>query len=239
MRHEVTDSEIAESRVRVDAFLQTDEWKRSAASGFGVNRAALPEIFTADQQYIAKFPDNASKWLKNVNYREYGLKSFEQYRKAAGSNAPVYQGTTAEFAAGLARENGRTFLTDFNDRKIGFDVTAWEAAHKNKIAERLQFVKAAAETLKLPDEVWVNARQDVYKITKDVTAKWKQARKGKPVNKFSQYVFLKYYSDKTIAVIANISGGTVYDVVTWFPVAERSATMNLYRSGLLIKKPSP
>ena len=226
MRHEVTDSEIAESRVRVDAFLQTDEWKRSAASGFGVNRAALPEIFTADQQYIAKFPDNASKWLKNVNYREYGLKSFEQYRKAAGSNAPVYQGTTAEFAAGLARENGRTFLTDFNDRKIGFDVTAWEAAHKNKIAERLQFVKAAAETLKLPDEVWVNARQDVYKITKDVTAKWKQARKGKPVNKFSQYVFLKYYSDKTIAVIANISGGTVYDVVTWFPVAERSATMN-------------
>lgn len=228
MRHEANAAKVAESRQLAAAFFETKEWERAKASGFGVNRAAAPEVFAENQQYIAKFPNNAAKWLKDVNWRSHGLDSFEKMRAAAGTAAPQYAGNAADWAAGLPKENGRSFLTDYRERRIAVNPTA---------LGDVRLSKAAAETLRAPAEVWINPQQDVYRTTAAAMKKWSGSRKGTPVNRFSQYVFLKYYSDRTIAVIANIAGGTVYDVATWFEVKESAATMNAWRAGLLIKKP--
>ena len=55
------------------------------------------------------------------------------------------------------------------------------------------------ETLSIPDEVWLN---------------------GDALN---QFVFLKYYTDEVMAVIASIENGG-YQVKTWFPVNETSGS---------------
>jgi SPP1 gp7 family putative phage head morphogenesis protein len=208
MRHEVTDTQVAESRARVDAFFQTDEWKRAQASGFGVNRASMPEVFAENQQYIRKFPNQASKLLKDVNYHSYGLKNYETNRKAATTALPVYESKPADFVAALKQENGVSLATDYKGRTVEFDLTAKGDS---------QLLKAAYETLKLPDEVWIN--EGNTKV-------------------FDQIITLKYYTDKVMTVTSSIKGGKVYKV-SRFEVAKETGEKYRYRHGLLIKKPQP
>jgi SPP1 gp7 family putative phage head morphogenesis protein len=228
MRQEAEDIDFDEMRSKVDAYYDTKEWKQNEAQGFGVNRALSPKIFNEDQMYIKKFPNQASKLLKDINYRSYGLKSYEQMRSKADSQIPLYEGKIEDFVNALKKEDGKTFFTDYNGRSILFDEKDFLKNHsKEKYESRAKYFKAASETLKTPDEVWINS--GIY---------------GK--NTFDQYVFLKYYKDETVAVIAAIDQGTVYKIKTWFPVSEtqkttnrskRIAQKNKYRWGLLIKKP--
>jgi len=228
MRQEAEDVDFDEMRSKVDAYYDTKEWKQNEAQGFGVNRALSPKIFNEDQMYIKKFPNQASKLLKDINYRSYGLKSYEQMRSKADSQIPLYEGKIEDFVNALKKEDGKTFFTDYNGRSILFDEKDFLKSHsKEKYESRAKYFKAASETLKTPDEVWINS--GIY---------------GK--NAFDQYVFIKYYKDETVAVVAAIDQGTVYKIKTWFPVSEtqkttnrakRIAQKNKYRWGLLIKKP--
>jgi hypothetical protein len=228
MAHEVKDVDFDQMRERVDAYLKTEEWKQNEAQGFGVNRALIPEVFTEDQQYIRKFPDQASRLLKNVNYHTYGLKSYEQMRAGAPGKIPVYEGSANDYISSLKKEDGKSFFTDYLGRSIRFDEDLFLKSHSAaKYASRSVYFKSISEALKTPDEVWINNGDSAKKT-------------------FDQFVFLKYYQDQVLAVIGEIGEGTVYRVKTWFPVSEtaksgirakRMAHKYKYRWGLLIKKP--
>lgn len=214
MAHETEGIDLKEMQSRVDAFYETDEFSKSKAQGFGINRALLPQVFTANQMYLNKFPTRAGKLLKSINYQTYGLGSMQQNRAKATQELIPYKGTAAEYFKGLKTEDGKLFFTDYNQRSVLFDETKYLKGHTLvKYAERTNYIEAAGETLKNPDEVWINATQD----------------------KLSQFVFVKYYKNQSVIVITEIKEGKVYRVITWFPVTENKATKG-YRSGLLIKK---
>ncbi|MFZ6038642.1 MAG: phage portal protein family protein [Bacteroidota bacterium] len=228
MRQEAEDVDFDEMRSKVDEYYNTKEWKQNEAQGFGVNRALMPEIFNENQMYIKKFPNQAAKLLKDINYSSYGLKSYEQMRSNAQGKLPVYDGAIKDFVDALKKEDGKTFFTDYNSRSILFDEQDYLKGHsKEKYEARAKYFKAMSETLKTPDEVWINSGVS-------------------GINTFDQYVFLKYYEDETMAVIGAIENGIVYKINTWFPVSEVQKTTNKmkrlankykYRWGLLIKKP--
>jgi SPP1 gp7 family putative phage head morphogenesis protein len=205
MANEATEAEIAESRARVDAYMETPEFAAAKAQGFGVNRALVPEVFAENQMYIKKFPNQASKLLKDVNYHTFGLKNYEANKAAASGNMPLFEGTKEQFMEQLRKENDTPLATDYNDRSIRLDAKAKGDASS---------LQAALETLKTPDEVWINGA----------------GGKG-----FGQFVMLKYYKDKVMAVVAGIEKGIVYRVASFGPAAEKGEKY-LYRSGLLIKR---
>ena len=68
MKHQVK-VDLEEMRRRVDDFLETAEWKKAEAQGWGVNRCDSAQVFTADQMYIRKFPQQASSYLKDMTGR--------------------------------------------------------------------------------------------------------------------------------------------------------------------------
>jgi SPP1 gp7 family putative phage head morphogenesis protein len=223
MANEVEGYDFDAARVVVDKYLASDEWAKDAAQGFGTNRAQSWEVFKENQLYIKKFPRMAKKLLKNVNYNTYGLKSYEQMRSQLGGTLQRWGGTIEEYAKTLKVEDGKSFFTDYNGRSIQFDADDWLKMHAGKKAtQRAPYMKAVAETLQQPDEVW---------ITPDT---------------LNQYVFLKYYKDEALAVIGEVKAGTVYKVKTFFPVREKvkaaskekwKELVTKYRRGLLIKKP--
>ena len=218
---EVEGIDIEAMRARVDAVLETTEWQAAARDGFGVNRAKNPELFTKNQMYLEKFPGMAVKKLEDINYHTYGLDSYEAARKKATSATHKYNDTLDAFLKGLPKDNGLNYFTDYNGRKVIFDTKDWLAGHKGKEAARALYLISMQETLALPDEVWLNGDQ------------------------LNQYVFLKYYTDEVMAVIAQIENES-YQIKTWFPVSETSGSKikskqkkhkYAYRWGMLIKKP--
>jgi SPP1 gp7 family putative phage head morphogenesis protein len=216
MAHEVSSVDLKAMRAKADAYIKGPEFKAAKAQGFGVNRALTPQLFNANQLYIKKFPTMAKRLLKNVNYNTYKLGSFEANRKKAATAVAKYQGTIEDYVNGLKKEDGKTFFTDYNDRKIEFSLKRYLKGHSTKLQERVPYIKSASETLKVPDEVWINAAGS---------------------DTFDQYVFIKYNTDETMVVVAKIKGGNLYEVKTWFSVQEGRETMDRYRQGLLIKKP--
>ncbi len=214
MAHEVKDVNFDEMRERVAEYYDTAEWERSKAQGFGVNRALLPEIFTANQMYIKKFQNMAKKLLKDINYKTFELGSYKQNREKAKTDIPVYKGTSSDFFSKLEIENDKVFFRDYNNRLILFDEEKYLKGHTpKKYKVRTQYLEAAKEALQNPNEVWLSVDK----------------------NKFNTFHFVKYYSDETIIVVAELKDNKVYRVKTWFSVKEVKRTAH-YRSGLLIKK---
>jgi SPP1 gp7 family putative phage head morphogenesis protein len=212
MAHEVKDIDIEAMRARVDAFFETKEWKAARAQGFGINRALSPELFKANQMYIKKFPNQAARLLKNVNYNTYGLKSYKTMRKTTTANLPLFEGTADEYVNTTRKEAGKSLFTDYWGRSIVFDKDVFLQAY---MAPETKYLKAAADTLQTPDEIWIN-------------------NTGSESKTMDRYVFLKYYKDMTFAVTGSIKNNA-YQVTTFFPVIEKSKYK--YRWGLLIKKP--
>jgi len=214
MKHEVEGiKDIAANRAICDQYLTSGEWEKISRQGFGVNRAIEPLVFTQDQMYLNKFPDRAGKLLKDLNYQTFKLGSFEQNRNKAIENMPVFIGKLDEFVKGLSLEDGKTFFTDYNNRKVAFDLHAYRKGHNRQIEEqRAVFARAASDAISNPDEVWINVAD----------------------KNFRQYTYIKFYKDVTIAVIGEIDKGSISRVVTWFPIWENKANKK-FRSGLPIK----
>lgn len=147
MVSDVEGVDIEENRRIVDEFFETSEWKMSVGSGFGVNRALSSELFREDQQYIRKFPQKASKLLRDINHKTYNLRGLEQLQDDALSPMPSYQGDIADVVKNLHTENGKTFVNDYKGRLVGFDA---ETGDKSSIT-------GAIDTVSAPDEVWINA----------------------------------------------------------------------------------
>ena len=112
MAHEAADLNMEEMRAQCDGYLDSNEWKRCEAQGFGINRANEAEVFTADQMYIHKFPDMSSKTLEQIIPREWGVgESLDTLKREAESEVPKYEGSAeAWFDANKVVEAGTELL---------------------------------------------------------------------------------------------------------------------------------
>ncbi|GGH02816.1 phage portal protein family protein [Pedobacter zeae] len=204
MAHEIEGVDLKAMEQRANTFIGSDEFKRARAMGWGVNRAAIGEIFTADQFYINKFEGKATKDLATLKPVDFGLKSYSQAKKATTEQAPVFDGTIEDFTEAYPT------IRDYHNRQLLFDHAAFNQEETGEKSYRSDLLASMVQALAKPSEVWIG---------------------GESLNEF---IMIKYYQDKTIVVISNVRNGKVYQVTNWFALEEKAEIIDRYRAGLLV-----
>jgi len=213
MKHEVQQVNFAEMRARAAEYMGSLEFKTAKAQGWGVNRAESGEVFTANQQYVNKFPGKASKDLEAVSAADYNLKSYSNAKKVAKEELPKYSGDAKEFLDSLERLDDTQIVRDYNNRPIVVTAKGYKTHTTGKRAYRVEYLNGMKATISEPDEVWINNYQG---------------------EAFEDMISLKYFKDVTLIVVTKILNGKVTTLSTWFPLAERKDVISKYRRGLLI-----
>lgn len=225
-RNQAKGVDIKEMQERVDAYFETADWQKADAQGWGVNRALIGEVFTANQFYIRKFKDKAAKYLRGLYYNDYGLESFGKRLAQAEQILKEYEGDPAEWF-----EIHKT-LKDYLGRQVVMPEKVFKRHIKghyaNEIERRPQLLGCIEEVLSSPDEVWLN----------DYTKE----------DDFRNLCFIKFYKEKVINVVCEITDDLEYNITTWFEIKQKPKqkqhnfterkkdTRWRYRRGLLIKK---
>ena len=225
-RNQAKGVDIKEMQERVDAYLGTADWHKADAQGWGVNRALIGEVFTANQFYVRKFKDKAAKYLRGLYYNDYGLESFGKRLAQAEQILKEYEGDPTEWF-----EIHKT-LKDYLGRQVVMPEKVFKRHIKghyaNEIERRPQLLGCIEEVLSSPDEVWLNdyAKED----------------------DFRNLCFIKFYKEKVINVVCEITDDLEYNITTWFEIKQKPKqkqhnfterkkdTRWRYRRGLLIKK---
>ena len=225
-RNQAKGINIKEMQARVDAYFQTADWQKADAQGWGVNRALIGEVFTANQFYIRKFQDKAAKYLRGLYYNDYGLDSFGKKLAAAEQILKEYDGDPAQWF-----EMHKT-LKDYLGRQVVMPQSVFQRHIKghyaNEVERRPQLLGCVEDVLSSPDEVWLN----------DYTTE----------DDFKNLCFIKFYKGRVINVVCEITNNLEYNISTWFEVVQKPKrkqrnytereidTRWRYRRGLLIKK---
>ena len=225
-RNQAKGVNLKEMQNRVDAYLETSDWQKAKAQGWGVNRALIGEVFTANQFYVRKFKDKAAKYLRGLYYNDYGLESFGKRLAQAEQILKEYEGDPAEWF-----EIHKT-LKDYLGRQVVMPEKVFkkhtEGKYTNDSERRPQLLGCIEEVLSSPDEVWLNdyAKED----------------------DFRNLCFIKFYKEKVINVVCEITDDLEYNITTWFEIKQKPKqkqhnfterkkdTRWRYRRGLLIKK---
>lgn len=224
MKHQVKVN-LAEMRQRVDDFLETKEWKINAAQGWGVNRCDAAQIFTANQMYIRKFPQQASSYLEKMTAERWNLPKVQEMKESANGTIPITVQDETEIWDKYADGN-LIRLEDYNRKEIVIERKQFMSHTSGKGRDnRIKYWDAMLETLQHPDEVWLND---------EIKHDW-----------LDTYCLLKYYEDEVLAVNYRIEGEQLV-LKTWYIMqtkAPGNRKVNLKkeiwdkrRRGLLIKK---
>ena len=213
MRHETEGTDMADMRKRADAYFKTEEFRTAAAQGFGVNRAELREVFTANQQYIRKFPNKAAKYLNRLGPADYDLPTAAKCQAASGGDMPRFTGTAAEWFSARQRD-GAAILKDWQGRGVTLTEKNYRNHTTGSHAGRVEYLQAMTETLTTPDEVWINTER------------------GKTA--CENYTMIRYYRDSVVVVCCRIVGGKVNEIRSWFPLVAKKNVQSTHRRGLLI-----
>ncbi len=213
MAHEMDESMINKSKAAVGNYLKSPEWKKNEAQGFGVNRALSQEVFTANQMYIKKFPSLATKYLNKLTYNHYGLNHIAKLTSTAKVQMPEYAGT-AEAWATEHSIHGEIRLTDWFNRHHVIEKDQFITHTTGKKDSRVILLNALEDTLKEPDEVWINDYSNKY---------------------FDNLVMVKYYKDIPFVAVSRVNNGHL-SIKTWFILTPKEVQQWQYRRGLLIKK---
>lgn len=221
MRHEVEGVNIQAMRAIVDDYLSSKEWKMNAAQGWDSNRGKTAEVFDKNQQYIRKFPDNASSLLGELHYNNFGLDSFGKKVSKATEPAPPFAGDPKQW------HKSHEVLEDYKGRKLQMTEKVFDRHTTGKYeAKRVTLIGCIQDVLKNPDEVWLNNYR----------------------KEFNNLNFIKFYEGRAIVVICEVKDGTTYQVTTWFEIEQEPNIKERgkisrkidprwrYRRGLLIKK---
>lgn len=212
LKNEFDTSKLAAMRARVDAYLGSVQFSKEEAQGWGVNRAEAKEIFTANQQYARKFPGKAAKFLDKLKASDYGLQAYSQAKKAGTMEAPEYDGTATAFYDQLEKLEEKKILRDYSNRPLIMKQKNYRrhtSDGKKKRAHRVGLLKVLQETLKAPDEVWMNQLQ------------------------LDNINYIKYYKDEAYIVNGKIRNG-VMEVITWYKIEEKRSVIDKLRRGLLV-----
>lgn len=213
MRQEVETVDFEAMRRQCDRYFETSEFKKSAAQGFGVNRADLGLVFTANQHYIRKFPNKAAKYLNRLGATDYGLPTVAKRQTAAAGDTPRYNGTAEEWFVGRQRD-GSVTIRNWQNREVTLTEKTYRNHTTGSHAGRVAYLQAMTETLTDPDEIWINTER------------------GKTV--YDNYTLIRYYRDEVIVVCCKIAEGKVNEIRTWFPLTAKKSVQNAHRRGLLI-----
>lgn len=223
MKHQVK-FDVEEMRKRVDDFLETSEWKMNAAQGWGVNRCDSAQVFTADQMYIRKFPQQSSSSIGNQNASKWGLDSVPANMETKSEKLPRTDKNEQQIWEELEQDNV-VALPDYQGRNIIVEKSQFDSHTTGKGRDnRIPLWNAMLETLQAPDEVWLN--DEIKK------------------NELDTYSFLRYYNDGVMVVNYRIEDEklllkTWYQMVTTLPKGKREQLQKIWdkrRHGLLIKK---
>lgn len=206
-RAEATAEQLANSRVLADDFLTSGEFKTATKSGFGVNRAELKQVFTANQQYVDKA---TGKKLFNFNYADFGLAEMSKIMSSTNNTLPLFKGDAGGWYSALSKIDANPVLTDYAGRNLVFEKKAFND-HISK-AGRTEILTGVPDTVQYPDEVWLNSHKN-----KEIA---------------DNYLFVKYYHNKTVVVSARIAADK-YTVETWFELAPNAE--RLVRRGIRVK----
>lgn len=202
--------DFVEMRQRVDDFLKSDEWTRSVAGGWGINRAKQGLVYTENQFYVNTLTKSNERILNNLNHADYGLPTIEVCIKAATEEMPIYEGTAKEWYA------SHPTLTDYWKRLIKVPQVAF-STHTTPDYEdkgRVDLLDAIIDAVSSPSEVWIN-----------------DYKKGNKTN----INFIKFYKGKMINVVCRLNN-LEYSIATWYEVFLSEKTRHKYRRGLLVKK---
>lgn len=214
MKHEADRDTFDANRLKAKEYFKSSEWKKNEQQGFGVNRAKLGYIFDANNMYIKKFPDVAKKRLGNLFYNSWNIDEFAKRLARATVDMPAFTGKPDEWLKANAA------LTDYNGRKISINQKSFRHHTTGSRENRSELLEALKDVLANPDEVWINDYD---------------------TNLFNNFVTIKYYNGKAIAVVSKITRGKVYEVETWFQIEQASTEKRWlknpkykYRRGLLV-----
>lgn len=222
MRHEAVELDIEGMRAQCDEYLESPEWKRCEAQGFGINRANEAEVFTANQMYIQNFMDMPDKTIEQITPDEWGVEgSIDVLKEEAKKEVPKYKGSPEEwFDANKVIEAGMELLKvkDYVGRVWQMTKKAF-TAHSTDIVKkrafRTEFLNAIREVADAPDEVWLGRdRKD----------------RNTHVRAVNNYIMIKYYKDEAIAVIGKVERAKLM-LKSWYVLRDKNV-----RRGLLIKK---
>ena len=213
MKSEVDRSTFDAMRKRAQNFIKSTVFQKSKAQGWGVNRGSIGEIFTANQMYVYKQPGLSSRLLMKLKPSDYGLPSYSKAKKIATEPSPIYTESPAEFYNSLeVLPTGGTVIRDWKNRPLTVEPRNFQR-HVTKKDDRVKLLSAAQQTLRQPDEVWINGKAQ------------------------EDMVYIKYYQDQTLVAIGEIKKGNVVQLSTWFALKEKAETINKYRRGILVKNP--
>ncbi len=206
MKHEFDASQLGAMRARADRYLNSVQFKKEKAQGWGVNRAEAGQVFLANQQYTNKFPGKAAKLLNKLKASDWGLKQYSQAKKAATEEVVDYAETATNFVADLEKVGGDPVLRDYNNRPLFVDPKTL-----NKKGANSNLFNGLKEALKNPNEVWLNQSD------------------------LSNVLYMKYYKGKTIVAKVKLINGKM-EILKNYELAENAKEINSVRRGLLIYK---
>lgn len=232
MTFQVEGEDLSAMRQRVLDFLTTKEWKMQAAQGWGVNRCDTAQIFTADQMYIRKFPQQAASYLKKMTADRWELPTVQQMKDNAQDDMPPRVERNEKQLWEEKAVDGVISLTDYDGRKVViYEKQFFGHTTAKGRDNRIALWNAMLDTLMDPDEVWLN-----NEIEKNSLEKAEQ---------LDTYCLLKFYRDEVVAVNYKIEGEALV-LKTWYVMqtnlkGKTVAYMkkNIWdkrRWGLLIKK---
>lgn len=208
MRHEFDESKLKADQARADAYLNSPEFAKEQAQGWGVNRGDIREVFTANQQYVHKFPGMSNKLLNKLGAADFKLPQYSNAKKVATTEAPKFESNVSDWFESLEVFEANKVLRDYNNRPVLVDTKNFNR-HIAKKDDRGILLNAMEDTLLQPDELWLNG------------------------DKLEDMIYLKYYRDKTIIVITDVRNGKL-ELSSWFPLSEVKNVIAKYRRGLLI-----
>ncbi len=224
MAFEVESIDQEGMKKQVDEFLESAEWRRSEAQGWGVNRCATGEVFSANQMYIRKFPQQAARRLGNLTADKWGQDTVPRLIEKAGGSIPVTE-STEDSIWQQNEKDGVISLHDYQGRTITLEKKQFYSHTSGKGRDnRIPYWDAMLEVLAHPDEVWLNDD-----IKKDV---------------FDTYNLIRYYNDGVIVVNYRIEDDRLllkswYEMTTKVPEGRKVQLKRIWdkrRRGLLIKK---
>jgi SPP1 gp7 family putative phage head morphogenesis protein len=225
MKHEGTGIDFDATRATVGEYFKTKEWKSGQAQGWGVNRAKEAEIFTANQMYIRKFPNQAAKLLDRVTPADWGIKeSFSSLVKEASVPISPYEGTASEWWESNARvTDGDEALevTDYSGRTLRMERKGFDAHTTNTNKNRLfrtEYLNCIRQIASDPHEVWLGRDRNA---------------KSNKKNLLDNFIMIRYYKDAALAVVAKIEGGNLV-LKSWYELRDKNV-----RNGLLLKHSRP
>lgn len=261
MAHEAKGVDLSAMRQRVADYKKTGDWETAQKHGFDGNRAKAAVIFDKNQQYMDELNGEHIPYNK-LHHEAYGLPPVDQMLQESTSHLQLITTDRETLWNQYAGANTDTMvITDYEGRKVFMPKKNFDEhtdPDSPKYAYRAGLFQAAIETLKNPDEVWVNRQksEQVEKYYEEYKKgkKYARNRRGGDTKIEDQIAqnglsLIRYYKGViddeghqddlgTMMVVRYRITDIGLQLVTWFEVTQESKYIDNLRNGLLVKRKS-